>query len=416
MASQGLGTGEIEAVGDGASAAPEPRGGRAWALLQAAVVAAAFSMLLAGTNAMNPLLPVYRDLLGLDPFVLSLTFVNYVTLLVAVLLLLARPRATRLAAPLLLAALATSIGSDALLWLEQEWSILAGRAVAGVAGGIGTGAAAALVVAAVGAPGRALSATGNLVGAVVGTAGSQMVVGALVADGPRAVAVGHAGIVLVLLALAAVVLGVRRRENRAALADLGGATAALRLDARAARSLGIGAIGWIGLSTATVFGATVFADLGRPLVQAVGPALLLGSSAAAQLASPWLARLAPRASGVLVVVAGVAGIVVGALAALDAVALVGSALVGAGIGVSYRVGLVALTRGTTPARQGALSSLYAAVTYAAAAIGALLVGWVAVGTGLVVAALGALTAVGVAALLAVLWAPRLGDTLEPGRP
>lgn len=47
---------------------------------------------------------------------------------------------------------------------------------------------------------------------------------------------------------------------------------------------------------------------------------------------------------------------------------------GVGIGVSYRLSLVVITRGASPAQQGTLSSLYAAFTYAAAAAGVLAMG------------------------------------------
>lgn len=390
------------------------RFGRGIARAQATIVAASFSLLLVGTNAVNPLLPVYRDLLGLDPFLLSLTFVSYVSVLVAVLLLLARPRFTRHAVPLLLAGIAVAIVSDLLLAHAQEWSILLGRGVAGLGGGLGTGAAAALVVAAVGASGRALAATGNLVGAVLGTSASQFVVSLLAEASPQVVTLGHAALLAVLLVAAAVVLRLRREPNRAALDTVAGGAATIRLDRRAARMLATGCVGWVGVSVAIVFGATIFADLDQPTVRAVGPALMLGTSAAAQIASPWFAQIAPWLSGLVAMAAGVAGVIGGAALRLDALALIGFALFGAGIGVSYRAGLVALTRGSPPARQGALSSLYAAVTYAAAAIVVLTVGWIGNLTGVLPAVLGALAAAGVAALAALLWAPRLQDTADDG--
>lgn len=379
---------------------------------QAAIVAASFAALLAGTNAVNPLLPVYREQLGLDPFLLSLTFVCYVTVLVAVLLLLARPRFTRHAVPLLLAALAVAILSDLLLAHGTEWSILLGRAVAGVGGGLGTGSAAALVVAAIGAPGRALAATGNLVGAVLGTSASQVVVSTLESRSPEAVMLGHAVLLAVLLVCTAGALGGRWEENRRALAATSGAIAAVRLTSRSVRMLATGIIGWFGVSVTIVFSATVFADLNQPLVRAVGPALMLGTSAAAQLTSPWLARIAPWMTGLGAMAAGAAGMIGGAVFACIPIALVGFALLGAGIGISYRAGLVALTRGTLPAEQGALSSLYAAVTYAGAAVIVLLVGWIGNVIGIVPAALGAIALAGIAAVVALTWAPRLRDTVE----
>ncbi|SDH68700.1 MFS transporter [Agrococcus jejuensis] len=388
------------------------RTGTAW---QAAIVAASFAMLLAGTNAINPLLPVYRDLLGLDPLLISLTFVCYVSVLVVVLLVLARPTLTRFAAPLLVAALAVAIGSDVLLAIAQEWSVLAGRAVAGIAGGMGTGAAAALVVAAIGAPGRAISATGNLVGAVVGAGGSQLVVSFAEAGSPQIVALGHASILLVLLVAASIVLRVRRDANRAALVGIRGGTARIRIDRRVVRMLASGSVGWIGVSVGIVFGATIFAELEQPVARAFGPVLMLATSAAAQLSSPAIARRAPWASGLLVQAAGALSVAAGALWAATPVVLVGYALLGVGIGISYRAGLVALTRGATPAQQGALSSLYAAVTYAAAAVAVLLVGGIGNLTGVVPAAIGAFALVGVASLATAVVAPRLRDTAEPLR-
>jgi MFS family permease len=391
-------------------AADGSRGRLAWT--QATIVAASFALLLAGTNAVNPLLPVYRDVLGLDPFLLSLTFVSYTVVLVAVLLLLAQPRFTSRAAPLLVVALVVAIASDLLLAHTQEWSILLGRAAAGVAGGLGTGAAAALVVAAIGAPGRALAATGNLVGAVLGTGASQIVVSLLAESSPRAVPLGHAAIISALAIAATAVLVARRQENRHALRAVTAGGARIRVDRRSVRMLATGCVGWVGVSVAIVFGATTFADLDQPLVRAMGPTLMLGASATAQLASPALARIAPRWIGLTPLALGVAGILGGAGLRLDALALSGFALLGAGIGVSYRAGLVALTRGETPARQGALSSLYAAVSYAAAAAAVLLVGWMGSAIGVVHAALGALAVTGLVAVAALAWAPRLRDTLD----
>ncbi|WP_144721190.1 MFS transporter [Agrococcus jejuensis] len=388
------------------------RTGTAW---QAVIVAASFAMLLAGTNAINPLLPVYRDLLGLDPLLISLTFVCYVGVLVVVLLVLARPTLTRFAAPLLVAALAVAIGSDVLLAIAQEWSVLAGRAVAGIAGGMGTGAAAALVVAAIGARGRAISATGNLVGAVVGAGGSQLVVSFAEAGSPQLVALGHASVLAILLVAASIVLRARRDANRAALVGIRGGRASIRLDRRVVRMLASGSVGWIGVSVGIVFGATIFAELEQPVARALGPVLMLAASAAAQLASPMIARVAPWASGLLVQAAGALGVAAGALWSATPVVLAGYALLGVGIGISYRAGLVALTRGATPAQQGALSSLYAAVTYAAAAVAVLLVGGIGNLSGVVPAAIGAFALVGVASLATALVAPRLRDTAEPRR-
>ncbi|GAB2466555.1 MFS family permease [Conyzicola lurida] len=389
--------------------APESR---FWALAQAGIVAVAFSLLLAGTNAVNPLLPVYREVLRLEPFVLSLTFVFYVTVLVIALVVLARPSLTRHATGLLLAALAVALGADALLSLSTEWSVLVGRMVAGVAGGLATGAAAALVVAAIGARGRALSATGNLVGAVVGTAASQIVIELRGSAATHEVFLWHGIAVLVVLVAASIVLRVRRAPNRLALATVAGVPEKLRLRLSDARYLATGCVAWAGVSVAIVLGATVFAELDSPLVRAVGPALMLGSSAAGQLASPHLARVVPWMSGVVLLSVGALGIAAGAVVDSPPLSLAGFAALGIGIGISYRAGLVALSRGASPARQGALSSAYGAITYAVAAAVVLTVGAVGNVTGVVPAAIGALVVTAVFGLVLLPFAPRLRDTVD----
>ena len=376
---------------------------RSWALAQAGIVAVAFSLLLAGTNAVNPLLPVYREELGLEPFVLSLTFVFYVTVLVVALVVLARPSLTRHATGLLLTALAVALGADALLSLSTEWSVLVGRMVAGVAGGLATGAAAALVVAAIGSRGRALSATGNLVGAVVGTAASQLVIELRGSAATHEVFLWHGVAVLVVLVAASVVLRVRRAPNRLALATVAGVPEKLRLRVSDTRYLATGCVAWAGVSVSIVLGATVFAELDSPLVPSIR---------AGQLASPYLARVVPWMSGMVFLAAGALGIAAGAVLDAPPLALAGFAALGVGIGVSYRAGLVALSRGASPARQGALSSAYGAITYAVAAAVVLTVGAVGNVTGVVPAAVGALVMTAVGGLVLLPFAPRLRDTVD----
>ena len=125
---------------------------RPLALLQTALVSTAFAMQLVISNAINPLLPIYREQLGMSAFVLSLTFVLYVGALVLVLALLARPRFARVAPALLLLSLAALVVSDLLAAHPEVWSILASRVLVGVAGGLGTGADRAAPPAAAPAP------------------------------------------------------------------------------------------------------------------------------------------------------------------------------------------------------------------------------------------------------------------------
>ncbi|WP_427005252.1 hypothetical protein [Pseudarthrobacter sp. H2] len=227
---------------------------------KAGIIAISYAMLLAGSNAAYPLLPVYRDSLGLDPLMLSLTFTLYVAVLVPVLFILARPRFTRHAPALVLLSLTMMIPSDLLMAHAQEDSILSGRMLAGVAGGLGTGAASALVVAAIGTTGRAVTATGNTIGAILGVSGAQLAVLVLTADAPQTVFLVHAALSFALLVAAAAVLWQRREPNKLALSALPG----IRTSARPGRSslplFSSGTIAWTGISIAAVFGAPILTN------------------------------------------------------------------------------------------------------------------------------------------------------------
>ena len=394
---------------------------RPLALLQTALVSTAFAMQLVISNAINPLLPIYREQLGMSAFVLSLTFVLYVGALVLVLALLARPRFARVAPALLLLSLAALVVSDLLAAHPEVWSILASRVLVGVAGGLGTGAASALVVGTIGARGRSITSTGNMAGAVVGVVGAQLLVSTVGEAAPTLVFLGHAVLAGVILVALAIVLWARRRPNARALEHQTGALemgqrTKRRPPARARSLLVTGSIAWIGLSIGVVFSATIFAELGQPVVQAIGPALLLIASGACQLASPALTRIAPWISGVLLLAVGCAAVAWGALVVAPAIAVAGLALIGAGSGIAYRAALVAFTRGASNARQSALASTYAAVTYAVAATVALLVGQLSDAVGFGPAAGGTFGVLAVLALVSLRWAPRLRDTIEPRRP
>jgi MFS family permease len=401
---------------DGFALPSSPRDGGRSRSAQALIVGASFSLLFVGSNAANPLLPLYRAELGLDPLAVSAVYVLYVAVLAASMLVLARERFTRFAPALLIAGLLVAVVSDLLMAHMAGWSLMTGRVTAGVAAGLATGASAALVVAAVGARGRALAATGNLVGAVIGSSAAQVAASVIPDTAPETVFLVHAGLVALMLIAAVLVLRVRRGANRAAL-DLRQVPAAPRVTSAPERPpvrwFVVGSITWVAISLVIAFGASLFAEIDRPVVQAVGPTLLLVASASAQLGSNALARVAPWMSGNIAMSAGAVALVAGALTGSTPLALASFAALGFGIGLSFRLNLVVLTRGASPSRQGALTSLYTAITYAASGsvvLGAGLVGNV---IGLVPAALGTMAVVAVATALALIWAPRLRDASEP---
>jgi hypothetical protein len=384
---------------------------RRLAIFQGIISALAFSLLLAGTNATTPLLPVYRQLLGFTPVTLSLTFVCYVGVQVVFLAVLSRPSVVRWSPVLLCCAILAAILSDLSMASASEESILFGRALAGVAVGLGTGPAAALVVAAFGAGGRSLSATGNLVGAVVGTVFSQLSVVLL----EHRVAVSwtfeaHATACLLLFVALLVTFGLMRTANRSTFGRISLETGKVRT-AFAANlfPVFIGSLAWIAISLAITFFPSFFEERGMSDVKASGMIVLLICCAASQVGSKRIGRIAPALSGVDGMALGLLLIVGGAVTGSEIVAIAGFGAFGVGIGIAYRLALVILTKGASPRDHGALSSTYAAITYAVAACTVIAVGAVGNIFGLVSVVTAVLVVLLLICCALLRKAPRLSD-------
>lgn len=356
---------------------------RGLTIAQGVLAALSFSLLLAGTNATTPLLPLYQRALHFSPLMMSLTFVCYVSVLIGVLIFCSRPKVAKWSAPLLCVALVVFAVADGFLATATQSGILIGRVIAGIAVGAGTGAAAALVVSSYGAQGRAISATGNLIGAVAGTVFAQVCVLLLDESAMRWTFLIHGAACLLLFACLAVVLWMRVKASRLRFAE--GHSAASRggdvLKCNA-RPVVIGCVAWMLASAAIVTLPAFYAALGMSWISAFGIIILLIFSAVSQIASPWLCRVAPWISGLGAMVAGSTLLLAGATFNSTAIAALGFVLIGTGIGVSYRLCLLVVTKGATPEQQSRLSSLYAAVTYTAAASCVLALGFLGNAIGL----------------------------------
>lgn len=381
---------------------------------QGAFVAIAFSTLLIGSNATTPLLPIYRQELGFSPFQLTLTFVSYVSVLIATLVALSKTSLTRYAPQLVCFSLLLSVASDLLLATATPHGILAGRVLAGLAGGLGTGTSSALVVLSLGPKGRSVSATGNLIGAVVGTVMSQICVSTMGHAAMHWTFIIHALLCGTVLAILVPILVARAAANKAAL--MAGVTrvAAAEEKKHPVRSipLVIGCIAWVTLSSAVVLLPSFFAELNMPKTQTFGILLFLTCSAVAQLSSRQLTRVASWYSGLPTIAIGIVLMLVAALFKLDALALLGFSLLGAGVGISYRLCLVVTTKGASVIAQGSLSSTYAAVTYGAAAAAVLGSGLIGNLFGLQSTVAAVFIALVVMAVVMTRHAPRLRDGIE----
>ncbi len=401
------------------------------------VVVAAFCLVIAGPNLPTALLPAYREAYRMTPFGLSLLFSAYLVLLVPVLVLCSRPALRARAGALLTVGLATAVVADVLMAAGgSAGMLLAGRALSGVSVALSTGAAAALMVALVGERGRGSVATGNILGALIGTVGAVLL--AQIGIGPVVYLV-HAAATLVVLTALVLVLAARSAGHAAALrtgaieADIADgpdlkvpAPTATPGAIRRHRILGtaVGALGWAipGLVTGLV--PSLLRQFTGPaaVVVATSPAVLL-------LACAWLLQVMAKRPllrfvqgyeltvGTAMGTIGLALLVAGALTACLSLVYLGCAIAAGGPAMGYRGGMVLLTRGLDPSRQGAVTSRYAAGSYAFSAVVVLGCGGIGAVGGLVTAiAVGAalLTVMGLGLLAVILVTEHLMD--HHGRP
>ncbi|MGY4494527.1 MFS transporter [Pseudomonas sp. TE3610] len=253
------------------------------------LAAISFSALLAGTNAINPMLPLYQRVLHFTPLHLSLTFVCYVSALIGTLLLCSRPSITRRALFTLSMALVLAAMSDYLLSAANLGHILLGRLLVGIACGVGTGSATTLVVSALGAKGRTISTTGNLIGAVAGTALGQACALYWGDASMHVTFVIHGTTCLCLfLALSAMF---RRKAKAPASHPVAhpAPKSALGPVLRKHRATLIkGALSWVLISLSIVTLPSLYAAEHMPYASSLGVIVLLVACAASQLSSPWL--------------------------------------------------------------------------------------------------------------------------------
>ncbi|SDP16872.1 Major Facilitator Superfamily protein [Nakamurella panacisegetis] len=397
------------------------------------LVVASFCLVIAGPNLPTALLPAYRETYRLTPFGLSLVFSAYLLLLVPTLILCTRPAFRAGAGVLLSVGLATALGADLLMATSRSSQmLLVGRGLSGVSVAVSTGAAAAMMVRLVGERGRGSVATGNIVGALVGTVGAVLLAQLGIGESIYLVhAVATAIVLGALLAALAARAGRAILHTRTISPEVSDGPE-LKVPAltdvpqtirrHVVLGTAVGALGWAipGLVTGLV--PALLRQFTGPtaVVVATSPAILL-------LASAWcLQVLAKRpilravrgyelTAGTAMGTIGLALLAVGALTASLTLVYLGCIVAAGGPALGYRGGMVLLTRGLDPAHQGAVTSRYAAGSYAFAAVIVLGSGAVGAVGGLVtamVAGAGILVLIGIVLLVTILVteSPRLRRT------
>ncbi|MGO3326571.1 MFS transporter [Gordonia sp. (in: high G+C Gram-positive bacteria)] len=364
----------------------------------------AFCLLVVGSNIPGPLLPIYRDRLDLSTVTVTALFAAYLVGLVATFTVVARTRLPAYSTHMLAAAVAVCFAGDLALLVGVDtvaW-LFVGRVLVGVSVGLGTGAAATIVLATRGERGRAIAATGTLLGSFLG-----LLLAAVVADilpGPTTTVYY---IHLALLALAAVALAVTHARSRDTVPHLirGSVDEPTGFPVAEAHSprvhsprvrfagFALGTAGWAIGGVVVGLLPTVVTDMtgsGSILVTALGPIVLIGVACIApRIIAPLRSPVSACAIG-----AGAVLCFLGVWMSSLPTIIVCCVVWGVGQGFAYANGLRIVTAGLQPVDQGRIASQYASIAYGFTSV-------LSVSTGFVVSAFGMVTGLGYAAVVFV---------------
>lgn len=338
-----------------------------------AVVYAAILLLVVGSALPVPLLPLYGEQLALPPDRVALVFSSYLATMVLALGFCSIPAAQARPRLNLMVALALAMAADVLFLVGTEPALLAARVLTGFSVGFGLGAGATLSVRLRGDHGRSVAATMTMVAGFIGILGS-----ALVADltpwPTTAPFVGHlvlAGIVLILFCRASISAPVPHPEIQTSTLDVEQSPAPSIPPTRTAVVTGaaVGVLAWslgnvaVGLGPTLIRGSLTTESL---LATSLVAVLVAGFGIAGQYSVPTTRFRFAVTAATASLVAGAVLFGVGTALTNVAVVVAGGALIGLGQGSGYRMGMLAVTRGLSPQRHGARTSLYACAAYLAA--------------------------------------------------
>lgn len=359
------------------------------------VQASVLVVVMAASSAPSPLYPLYQDLWGFPPVVLTVIFAAYVVSLLAALLTVGALSDHLGRRPVLLAALALEIAAMAVFVLaDSEATLVVARLVQGVATGTATGALGAYVIELEPGERRGLGTVITGAGPVLGLAGGAVASSLIVAAAPQMIDLIFV-VLLGLLVLQAVgtALGPETVERAP------GALASLRPRVSFPPQVRRSAV-WVLPATAACWSlGGLIISLGPNLVRSLTGAdsvVLTGLVVAALTGTGGIAILLfGRTSPERVLAVGMSVLVLG-MAATIAALVVGSvglyfaATVVAGVG--FGAGFLGVLRTLLPQaapheRAGLLSAIYV-VSYLSHSIPAVAAGAVAGEVGLVPTAVG----------------------------
>lgn len=355
------------------------------------VAASLFVLLISGANVPNPMLPIYVGSFALAPLEQSALFSSYVGAMVIVLAVLSRISPGR-TVWILAAAGLLMIGADAAMVLADggvQWVFL-GRVLSGCGVGLGTGAASALVLMALGERGRTIVASGSVTGSLLGNLGAGAV--ATYMPNPTVVAyLGH-GLITLGSVVALLVLWTRGTASIGRSSPVSGTGVAAGANRgpnyevrhRVAGYL-LGGLAWTvaGAVLALTPSAVRLLDQSTTFLAAIGPGCVL--LACGSIAQAITARRILRLRAWHVVIPMLLGTWLAAHSLADRSylgLLLACAVIGMGQGPGYTLGLATITHGRSPSLQGKTTSSYALAAYGACAISVVTIGAVASECGL----------------------------------
>ncbi|MFW0795888.1 MFS transporter [Gordonia sp. CPCC 205515] len=376
------------------SAPTSTTGGRAVAAYGIAATVA-FCLLVVGSNIPGPLLPVYRDRLDLSTFTVTALFAVYLVGLVATFTVVAHSRLPRHSTRVLPIAVALVFAGDVALLAGNHsvaW-LFVGRVLVGIAVGLGTGAAATIVLATRGERGRAIAATGTLLGSFLGLLASAVVADLLPGPTTTIYCIHMALLVAAAVALAwthhrsrtTVAHLIRGPEHESAIPTDLPAQADVQRYPRRVRLAGfaLGTAGWAIGGVVVGLLPTVVTDMtgsGSIIVTSLAPIVLIGVACAA----PRIVASVPSPVSAVAIGVGAVLCFVGVWTSSLPVILVCCVAWGAGQGFAYGNGLKIVTAGLRPVDQGRIASQYASIAYGFTSILSVAIGSIATAAGMTV--------------------------------
>ncbi|MGW4898069.1 MFS transporter [Kitasatospora sp. NPDC004240] len=353
------------------------------------LVAASLFLMLIGANLATPIYPLLEQRLSLTPLDTTILFTVYVFALVPVLAAVGHWSDHLGRRAMILPAVALAAGGDVLFATSGSfWQLVLGRAVQGVAVGLSTGAAGAALGDLL--PDRPTLAAKLTLACSAGGVALGPVAGALLAGGDDPLLspfLLHAVALLALCVPLAVVhprMPGRSRPPAAppritTPAHLRPQRLALPATGRRAFLLASGA-GFVSYAVFGVYLSLAPAFAGRllhtdsRLTGAVVAALLLGSSAIAQLVVPPTADRLVIALGMAGLAAGLALVVAAGYTGTPALLFIGSVLGGACQGVAFRSLFTGAVAAMNPERRGSELSALWVIVYLGSSLPIVLVG------------------------------------------